>query len=158
MWDALSGVKSALCFAFFAGHLRPESHWTHEHILLSVFLRLPHPGGPGSCIYFPQEQGCPVIPSLCFFYGPKDDGEVVSLTHRPQFASRRIPGTLVLCWSLSQPQDRSAAARTLAVNTTKYRPIKCCYLHCFHSVTATCFGPCFGPSSYGLTKSHVEVF
>jgi hypothetical protein len=26
-------------------------------------LRLPQPGGPGSCIYFPQEQGGPVIPS-----------------------------------------------------------------------------------------------
>jgi hypothetical protein len=42
--------------------LRSESHGTHEHILLSLFLRLPHPGGPGSCIYFPQEQGSPVIP------------------------------------------------------------------------------------------------
>jgi hypothetical protein len=28
---------------------------------LSLFLRLPQPGGPGSCIYFPQEQGSPVI-------------------------------------------------------------------------------------------------
>jgi hypothetical protein len=28
---------------------------------LSLFLRLPQPGGQGSCIYFPQEQGSPVI-------------------------------------------------------------------------------------------------
>jgi hypothetical protein len=45
-----------------AAFLRSESHGTHEHILLSLFLRLPQPGGPGSCIYFPQEQGSPVIP------------------------------------------------------------------------------------------------
>jgi hypothetical protein len=25
-------------------------------------MRLPQPGGPGRCIYIPQEQGCPVIP------------------------------------------------------------------------------------------------
>jgi hypothetical protein len=31
-------------------------------ILLSLFLRLPKPGGPDSWIYFPQEQGSPVIP------------------------------------------------------------------------------------------------
>jgi hypothetical protein len=28
---------------------------------LSLFLRLPQPGGPGPCIYFPQEQGGPVM-------------------------------------------------------------------------------------------------
>jgi hypothetical protein len=38
-----------------------ESRRTHNHILLS-HLRLPQPGGPGSCIYIPQEQGGPVIP------------------------------------------------------------------------------------------------
>jgi hypothetical protein len=32
-----------------------------NHTLLS-HLRLPQPGGPGSCIYIPQEQGGPVIP------------------------------------------------------------------------------------------------
>jgi hypothetical protein len=45
-----------------AAFLRSESHGTHEHSLLSLFLRLPQPGGPSSCIYFPQEQGSPVIP------------------------------------------------------------------------------------------------
>jgi hypothetical protein len=34
---------------------------THGHILLT-HLRLPQPGGPGSRIYIPQEQGGPVIP------------------------------------------------------------------------------------------------
>jgi hypothetical protein len=34
---------------------------TRGYILLSR-VRLPQPGGPGSCIYIPQEQGCPVIP------------------------------------------------------------------------------------------------
>jgi hypothetical protein len=38
-----------------------KSRRTHDHILLS-HLRLPQPGGPGPCIYFPQEQGGPVIP------------------------------------------------------------------------------------------------
>jgi hypothetical protein len=33
-----------------------KSHRTHGHILLS-HLRLPQPGGPGPCIYIPQEQG-----------------------------------------------------------------------------------------------------
>jgi hypothetical protein len=50
-----------------AGLLRSESHETHEHILLSLFLRLPQPGGPGSCIYFFQEQGSPVMPPAIVF-------------------------------------------------------------------------------------------
>jgi hypothetical protein len=33
---------------------------THGHIIVS-HLRLPHPGGPGPCIYIPQEQGGLVI-------------------------------------------------------------------------------------------------
>jgi hypothetical protein len=45
-----------------AAFLRSESHGTHEHISLSLFLRLLQARGPGSCIYFPQEQGSPVIP------------------------------------------------------------------------------------------------
>jgi hypothetical protein len=40
------------------------------HILLS-HLRLPQPGGPGPCIYIPQEQGGPVIPrALGSFLSP----------------------------------------------------------------------------------------
>jgi hypothetical protein len=65
---APSLTRSPICtFQFLPGiasaaFLRSESHGTHEHILLSLFLRLPQPGGPGSCIYIPQEQSIPVIP------------------------------------------------------------------------------------------------
>jgi hypothetical protein len=38
----------------------PKSRRTHDHILLS-HLRLLQPGGPGPCIYIPQEQAGPVI-------------------------------------------------------------------------------------------------
>jgi hypothetical protein len=52
------------CFWAFARAvtLGSNSRRTHGHILLS-HLRLPQPGGPGSRIYIPQEQGGPVIPS-----------------------------------------------------------------------------------------------
>jgi hypothetical protein len=39
-----------------------DSHRTQDHILLSQFLRLPQPAGPGSRIYTPQEQSGPYIP------------------------------------------------------------------------------------------------
>jgi hypothetical protein len=39
-----------------------ESLGTQDRILLSQFLRLPQPGGPGPRIFIPQEQGGPVIP------------------------------------------------------------------------------------------------
>jgi hypothetical protein len=39
---------------FSVAFLRSESHGALEHSLLPLFLRLPQPGGPGSCIYFPQ--------------------------------------------------------------------------------------------------------
>jgi hypothetical protein len=42
--------------------LGSQSRGTHDDILLSQFLRLPQPGGPGPRIYIPQEQGGPVIP------------------------------------------------------------------------------------------------
>jgi hypothetical protein len=32
-----------------------ESSGTHDHILLSQFLKLSKPGGQGSCVYFPQD-------------------------------------------------------------------------------------------------------
>jgi hypothetical protein len=41
--------------------LRSESHLTQDHTLLTQFLRLPQPVGPGPRIYIPQEQGGPVI-------------------------------------------------------------------------------------------------
>jgi hypothetical protein len=42
--------------------LGSESRGTQDHILLSQFLRLHQPGGPGPRIYTPQEQGGPDIP------------------------------------------------------------------------------------------------
>jgi hypothetical protein len=60
--------RSRVCsFQFLPGiasatFLRSESHRTHKHILLSLFLRLPKPGGPGSCIYFLQEQVAQLYP------------------------------------------------------------------------------------------------
>jgi hypothetical protein len=47
-----------------AAFLRSESHGTHEHSLLSIFSRLPQPGGPGSCFCFPQEQGTQLYPRV----------------------------------------------------------------------------------------------
>jgi hypothetical protein len=41
--------------------LGSKSRRTRDHILLS-HLRLSQPGGPGSRIYIPREQGGPVIP------------------------------------------------------------------------------------------------
>jgi hypothetical protein len=51
---------------FLLGLARAITHWLesrrpHNYILLS-HLRLPQPGGPGTRIYIPQEQGGPVIP------------------------------------------------------------------------------------------------
>jgi hypothetical protein len=45
-----------------ADSLGSESRMTNDNILLPQFLRLPQPVEPGSCIYFPQEEGSPVIP------------------------------------------------------------------------------------------------
>jgi hypothetical protein len=47
--------------------LGPQSHGTHEHILLTLFFRPSKPGGPGSCIYFPQEQLSYIPGQLRFF-------------------------------------------------------------------------------------------
>jgi hypothetical protein len=52
-------VQLLLCLAR-AGTLGSKSQRTHDHTLLS-HLGLSQPGGPGSCICIPQEQGGPVI-------------------------------------------------------------------------------------------------
>jgi hypothetical protein len=39
-----------------------QSRGAQDHILLSQFLRLPQPGGPGVRIYIPKEQGGPDMP------------------------------------------------------------------------------------------------
>jgi hypothetical protein len=43
-----------------------------------------------------------------------DDGEVVSLTRRPPFTARKIPGTH-FCSRLSRPQGHSAAGRIRSI-------------------------------------------
>jgi hypothetical protein len=67
---APSLTRSRVCsFQFLLGiasaaFLRSESHEIREHILLSLFLRLPQHAGPGSCTYFALEKGSPVIRAL----------------------------------------------------------------------------------------------
>jgi hypothetical protein len=47
--------------------LGSDSRGTEDRILLSQFLRLPQPGGPGPRIYIPQEQGGPdILPGTGF--------------------------------------------------------------------------------------------
>jgi hypothetical protein len=66
---APSLTRSRICTLQFllgiasAAFLRSESHGIHEQSLLFLFLRLPQPGGPGSCICFLQEQISRIIPS-----------------------------------------------------------------------------------------------
>jgi hypothetical protein len=43
-----------------------------------------------------------------------DGGEGVSLTHRPPFTSKKIPGTH-FCYRLSRPQGHSAAGRIRSI-------------------------------------------
>jgi hypothetical protein len=54
MWGALSDEKFLLDIAS-AAFLRSESHGTHEHIETPPIWR-------AKFLYFPQEQGSPVIP------------------------------------------------------------------------------------------------
>jgi hypothetical protein len=58
-WVCSFQLLLGLVSAVFLGS---ESSRTHEHILVSQFLGLSQPRRPGSCIYFPQEQGSLVIP------------------------------------------------------------------------------------------------
>jgi hypothetical protein len=62
-WVAPSLTRWGVCnlLVQFAVPLWTKSWRTHDYILLS-HTRLPQPGGPGPCIYIPQEQGGPVIP------------------------------------------------------------------------------------------------
>jgi hypothetical protein len=61
-------TRSRVCTFLFlpavssAAFLRPESHGTHEHSLLSLLLRLPQPGGPGYCTYFPRNRVAQLYP------------------------------------------------------------------------------------------------
>jgi hypothetical protein len=68
MWGALSRERSDLQFSVVAGR-RQRSHFqvcaprdSWPYFIVSI-LRLPQLGGPGSCIYIPQEQSKAVSPS-----------------------------------------------------------------------------------------------
>jgi hypothetical protein len=72
MWGALSDVRMGLLFTSAAGH-RQRSH-SQVRVLRNLWpyftvsnSRLPQPGGPGPCIYIPQEQGGPDIPQDTLF-------------------------------------------------------------------------------------------
>jgi hypothetical protein len=55
------------CWALPAQFLSGLSCMGVTGIFYCLFLRLAQPGGPASCIYFPQEQGSSVIPSSIGF-------------------------------------------------------------------------------------------
>jgi hypothetical protein len=55
IWGVLSG-RGRVC-------LLQCTMYNIQHILLSQIWDSPQPGVPGPCIYIPQEQGGPVIPS-----------------------------------------------------------------------------------------------
>jgi hypothetical protein len=90
--EAPSLTRSRVCsFQFLPGiasaaSLISESLGIHDHILFSLFLRLTQPGGPRSCIYFPQEQGSQVIaPDIGLYIW------VASFIFRPHWPHRRNP-------------------------------------------------------------------
>jgi hypothetical protein len=60
LWGSLSDERTGSAIYSAIIHWS-ESRTTRNHTLLSL-LRLPEPGGPGSLIYIPQEQGGPVKP------------------------------------------------------------------------------------------------
>jgi hypothetical protein len=67
MWGALFDERMGLSFTISVGPYQrshsqawvPRDSWPHFTV---SGLRPPQPGGPGPCIYIPQEQGDPVIP------------------------------------------------------------------------------------------------
>jgi hypothetical protein len=99
-------TRSQVCtFQFLPGiasaaFLRSESYGTHKHSLLSQFLRLAQPGRPGSCFYFRQEQGSPVIPpwhlvfkavlSRSSLYSPKRTAQRTPLLTVPPLLHGRL--------------------------------------------------------------------
>jgi hypothetical protein len=116
---APSLTRSRVCtFQFLPGiassaFLRSESHGTREHILLSLFFRLPQHGGPGSCIYLPQELGSSIINSrIGFKYivtasSPKD-----GVVGRQRYACRVLTDWMLnYCWP-------STAKRFLVLSRT----------------------------------------
>jgi hypothetical protein len=65
-------------------------------------------------------QGCETSRLPHFLnYRLTDGGEVVSLTRRPPFTRKKIPGTH-FCWSLSRPQGHSAAGRIMSIENSNH--------------------------------------
>jgi hypothetical protein len=63
-----------------------------------------------------------------------DGGEVVSLTHRPPFTPRKIPGTH-FCYRLSRPQGHSVAGRIRSTeNSNDFIRNRICNLPVFSTV------------------------
>jgi hypothetical protein len=95
-----------------------ESLRTRNHTLL-CHLRLPQPGGPGSRIYIPQEQGSPVIPPgtgylfwvllLHLFerWGDIHETLVTTGIFRAQIPTWYIPNTLIIVINESSPVNRT---------------------------------------------------
>jgi hypothetical protein len=92
MWGALSDERSGRSLQLLLGiFLGSESRETREHILLSQFLRLPQPWGPGSCIYFPQEDGSPVIPTGIGFNPLNTDFLINTIQKLSSYLTLRLP-------------------------------------------------------------------
>jgi hypothetical protein len=57
-------------------------------LVSAVIFENPQPGGPGPCIYIPQEQGGPVIPpGTVFPFVASYSGGIVTRLHTPTVAS-----------------------------------------------------------------------
>jgi hypothetical protein len=114
-----------------AAFLRSESHGTHEHILLSLLLRLPQPGGPGSCIYFPWEQGGPVTSPGTGFLKTVISTELItsSATHG---SNLQHPSTNKMSFTVLE-MKRACSCHCLFILCKVNRYTKCtlsCLQHC----------------------------
>jgi hypothetical protein len=87
-----------------------ESRKTRSHTLLS-HLRLPQPGGPGSRIYIPLEQGGPVIPPGTGFKGMWDNLTVLKKCTGNLFAV----GKDVFVWILGNVKEIWTTLTSIAV-------------------------------------------
>jgi hypothetical protein len=78
-----------------------ESRGTQYHILLSQFLRLLQPGGPGHSIYIPQKQGG------------------LDILPRTEFLFRLLLRFVGLRWRYSVPPPHGIAVKKYTVNAYK---------------------------------------
>jgi hypothetical protein len=61
MWGTLSDERTGVLFTIAAVPRKHSYSWVRVPYFSVSDLRLPQPGGPGPCIYIPQEQGGPLI-------------------------------------------------------------------------------------------------